>query len=51
MSTTPFNTAMYAQRVARVSQDAVVCAIIYEASLDAPTGQRPSGRHRFCTAH
>lgn len=47
----PMNTPIHAHRVACVSQVAAVCAIMCEASPDAPTGHCPSGRYRFRTAH
>ncbi|PWV77311.1 hypothetical protein DER72_10736 [Halomonas sp. A11-A] len=51
MSATPMNPAIHNHRVACVSQVAAVCAIMYEASPDAPTGLCPSGRYRFRTVH
>ena len=51
MSATTVNPAIHARRVACVSQVAVVCAIMREASPDAPTGLCPSGRYRFRTVH
>jgi len=51
MSFTPMNLSIHACHVACVSQVAFAFVIMREASLDAPTGLCPSGRHRFRTVH
>lgn len=51
MSVIPINPVIHVHRVACASQVAAVCAIMCEASPNAPTGLCPSGLYRFRTAH